>query len=552
MQQKPWLRHYSPTVPEEINIHEFSSLVDVAETAFQRYSDRPAFTCMDQTLTFNDLEEKSAIFGSYLQNVLGLRKGDRFAIMMPNVLQYPIAMFGALRAGLIVVNVNPLYTARELKHQLNDSGAKAIIIVENFAHTLQSVIQETPIKDVVITGLGDALKFPKNHIVNFVVKRVKKMVPPYSFVNAASFDCAMSLGKKHTLTKIPLNREDLAFLQYTGGTTGVSKGAMLSHGNIVANVLQAFAWLKDSIDKEETIITALPLYHIFSLTANCIVFMSCGGRNILITNPRDISGFIKELKKYPFTAITAVNTLFNGLLNHPDFTTVDFSTLKLSLGGGMAVQKPVADRWKEVTSCTLCQAYGLTETSPAVCINPLDLESFNGSIGLPISSTLVSIKNDDEKDVSEGEAGEICVKGPQVMKGYWQRPDETQKVFTKDGWFKTGDIGVMDQDGFVTIVDRKKDMIVVSGFNVYPNEIEEVVASHSGVLECAAIGVPDDKSGEAVKLFIVKKDLTLSQEDVLSHCRKHLTGYKIPRHVEFRTELPKTNVGKILRRSLRE
>ena len=551
--EKPWLKHYRSDIPHEIDLEKFGSLVEVIDEAFQKYGTKPAFTCMGKTLRFQDLEEQSRHFAAFLSQVLGMQKGDRIAIMMPNILQYPVVLFGALRAGITIVNVNPLYTARELKHQLIDSGAKAIVIVENFAATLAQVINETPVKDVVLTGIGDMLGFPKGMIVNWVLKHLKKMVPPHDIPHFIRLDEALQQGTHKNFEAAPANREDIAFLQYTGGTTGLSKGAMLSHGNIIANVLQASAWLNQEIEPgNETIITALPLYHIFSLTANCVVFMYFGGHNILITNPRDIPGFVKTLQKHPFTAITAVNTLFNALLQNETFKTLDFSPLKISLGGGMAVQKPVADRWLQVTGKPISQAYGLTETSPAVCMNPLELTEFNGTIGLPLSSTAVSIRDDQEQAVPIGEPGELCVRGPQVMKGYWQRAEETGQAFTKDGWFKTGDIATMDESGFFTIVDRKKDMIIVSGFNVFPNEVEEVAATHPGVLEVAAVGVPDAKSGEAVKLFVVKKDASLSETDLLDFCRKGLTGYKIPRYVEFRSELPKTNVGKILRRSLRE
>jgi long-chain acyl-CoA synthetase len=471
---------------------------------------------------------------------------------MPNILQYPVALFGILRAGMVAVNVNPLYTPRELEHQMKDSGAVAIVIFENACHTLQSVLPHTEIKYVITTSIGDMLGFPKSLIVNFVIKKIKKMIPEWSIPNTIHFNNALKSADASKFRKPVLTKNDIAFLQYTGGTTGVAKGAILLHKNIIANICQARAWISPLVNLgEEIIITPLPLYHIFSLTANCFVFGSIGALNILITNPRDLPGFIKELKKWKFTAFTGVNTLFNGLLNNPEFKTVDFSSLKLTLGGGMAVQKSVAERWKETTGKALIEAYGLTETSPAACINPMDLKNFNGFIGLPISSTDVEIKDDLEKTLPLGENGEICVKGPQVMPGYWNRDDETAKVMTKDGFLKTGDIGVMNADGFIKIVDRKKDMIIVSGFNVYPNEIEEVVSQHPKVFEVAAIGVPDEKTSEAIKLFIVKKDESLTAEEILAFCRENLTNYKIPRHVEFRTDLPKTNVGKILRKDLR-
>ena len=488
-----------------------------------------------------------------LQGELGLGPGARVALMMPNCLQYPVAMFGVLRAGLTVVNVNPLYTARELEHQLKDAGCEAIVIVENFAHTLQDVLPSTPVRYVVTTGLGDLLGFPKSLLVNFVVRHVKKMVPAWSLPGSIAFREALAKGAAHPLRPVTLGHEDLAFLQYTGGTTGVAKGAMLTHGNIVANLQQAHAWIGPYVrEGEELIVTALPLYHIFSLTANCLTFFKIGAKNLLITNPRDIPGFIAELAKVRFTAITGVNTLFNALLNHPDFEKLDFSSLRLALGGGMAVQQAVAERWKAVTGRPLAEAYGLTETSPAVCINPLDLPAFNHSIGLPISSTEISLRDDEGYEVPVGEPGELCVKGPQVMKGYYNRPEDTARVFTRDGYLRTGDVAVIAPDGYVRIVDRKKDMILVSGFNVYPNEVEDVVASHPGVLEVAALGVPDERSGEAVKIFVVRKDPTLTAEALIAHCRQGLTGYKVPHYVEFREELPKSNVGKILRRALRD
>jgi long-chain acyl-CoA synthetase len=473
--------------------------------------------------------------------------------MMPNILQYPVCLFGTLRAGCTVVNVNPLYTPRELEHQLNDSGAEVLVCVENFADTAASVIAKTKVRQVVVTSIGELLGF-KGIIVDFVLRHVKKMIPKFSLPGSIRLSDALAEGRKRSLERVDIGHDDIAFLQYTGGTTGVAKGAMLVNRNIVANMVQARAWIKPVLDpsRREVIITPLPLYHIFSLTANCLVFMSVGGENVLIPNPRDIPGFVKEMGKYKFTAFTGVNTLFNVLVNNADFARLDFSSLRLTLGGGMAVQEAVAQKWKQVTGVPLIEAYGLTETSPAATINPLDLEAYNGSIGLPISSTELTLRDDDAHDVPLGQPGEICIRGPQVMAGYWQRPDETAKVMDKDGWFATGDIGVMDERGFVRIVDRKKDMILVSGFNVYPNEIEGVLAAHPGVLECAAIGVPDKKSGEAVKLFVVRKDPAMTAEDVLKYCHENLTGYKCPREVEFRTELPKSNVGKILRRELRD
>ena len=551
--EKIWLREYSPGVPAEADLNEFSSLKDILEKSCQRFSDLPAYSNMGVTLQYRDIDRLSRAFGAWLQQTLGLGKGERVALMMPNVLQYPVALFGVLRAGLIVVNVNPLYTPRELEHQLKDSGATVIVILENFAHTLQEVLDRTPVKTVITTQLGDLFPFPKRPLVNFVVKRVKKMVPAWSIPGAIPFRQVLSEGASKTLADVPLDHEDLAFLQYTGGTTGVSKGAMLTHGNLVANLQQASAWLSPvSKPAEEIVITALPLYHIFSLTANCLTFMRVGGHNILITNPRDMPGFVKELSKVRFTGISGVNTLFNGLLHTPGFERLDFSALKLCLSGGMALQRAVAERWQQVTGVSLIEGYGLTETSPAVTFNPLTVIEYNGSIGLPFPSTDLSIRDDDGRELGIGEAGEICVRGPQVMRGYWNRPEETAQVMTADGYLRTGDIGVMDERGYTRIVDRKKDMILVSGFNVYPNEIEDVVAHHPGVLEVAAVGVPNEKTGEAVKLVVVKKDPALTAETLIEYCRQNLTAYKVPHLVEFRTELPKTNVGKILRRLLRE
>lgn len=552
--EKVWLKHYQAGVPASIEdqIEKYHSIPEILEESFKDFSQFPAYHCMGKTLTYKEIDRLSLKFASYLQNQLGLRKGDRVALMMPNILQYPVALFGILRAGMVAVNVNPLYTPRELEHQLKDCGAAAIVIFENACHTLEPILAKTSVKHVLVTSIGDMLGFPKSLIVNFVIKKVKKMVPDYHLTSTINFVSAMNSGDENAFKKPSLTREDIAFLQYTGGTTGVAKGAMLTHKNIIANISQARAWISPLIRKnKEIIITPLPLYHIFSLTANCFVFGSIGALNILITNPRDMNGFIKELKKWKFTAFTGVNTLFNGLLNNPEFKNVDFSSLRLTLGGGMAVQKSVAERWKAVTGKALIEAYGLTETSPAACINPMDLKEYNGFIGLPISSTDIVIKDDQEKDVAIGIAGEICIKGPQVMPGYWKRDDETAKVMTADGYFKTGDIGIMNEDGFIKIVDRKKDMILVSGFNVYPNEIEDVVSQHPKVFEVAAIGVPDEKTTEAIKLFIVKKDPTLTADEVIHFCRENLTNYKIPRHIEFRTELPKTNVGKILRKDLR-
>ena len=507
---------------------------------------------MGRTITFADLDALSASFGAWLQSV-GATRGTRVALMMPNVLQYPICLFGALRAGCTVVNVNPLYTARELEDQLVDSGAEVIVVVENFARTLQQVAARTRLRHIVVTSIGELLAV-KGRIVDLMLRRVKRVVPEWSLPNAVRLSKALAEGRKRSLLHVPLAHDDLAFLQYTGGTTGAAKGAMLLHRNVVANMLQARAWLEPVLDerRREVIVTPLPLYHIFSLTANCLVFMSIGGENVLIPNPRDLPRFIREMRRHRFTAITGVNTLFNALLNHPQFHGIDFSALRLTLGGGMAVQEAVARRWKQVTGVPLVEAYGLTETSPAATINPFDQTEFSGSIGLPIPSTDIVLRDDDGRDVAFGEPGEICIRGPQVMAGYWQRPAETAQAMTRDGYFKTGDVGTMDARGYVRIVDRKKDMILVSGFNVYPNEVEAIVAMYDGVLECAAIGVPDSKSGEAVKLFVVRRDESVTAGRLLAHCRRHLAGYKCPREVEFRDELPKSNVGKILRRSLRD
>ena len=551
--ERIWLKSYPPGIPAEIDPNAYRSIVELLESACDRFRHRPAFANMGRVLRYDDVDRLSRQFASFLVNELGLRKGERVAIMLPNVLQYPIALFGVLRAGLTVVNTNPLYTARELRHQLGDSGASAIVVLDNFAATLAEVLHEVPCRHVITTGLGDLLGLPKSALVNFVVRRVKKLVPPYAIPGAIRFNAALRLGARKALPRIELGHDDLAFLQYTGGTTGVAKGAMLSHGNMVANMLQASCWLGTTLrEGEEVIITAIPLYHIFALTANCLVFMKTGGLNVLITNPRDMPGFVRELRRVRFTAMTGVNTLFNGLLNTPGFDRLDFSRFKFTMGGGMAVQRVVAERWKKVTGVTLVEAYGLTETSPAACVNPLDLPEYNGSIGLPLPSTECSVQDDDGRLLGPGEVGELCIRGPQVMKGYWQRPEETAKVLSADGWLHTGDIARMDEQGFFYIVDRKKDMILVSGFNVYPNEIEDVVAQCPGVLEVAAVGVPDEKSGEAVKVVVVRKDPNLTEETIRAHCRANLTGYKQPKYIEFRDSLPKTNVGKILRRELRE
>ncbi|MGL1958146.1 MAG: long-chain-fatty-acid--CoA ligase FadD [Colwellia sp.] len=552
MVEKIWLeKSYPPGVPFEIDPDRYSSLVEMFNKYSQQYADTVAFINMGGELTYKELAQQATSFAAYLQNNLGLKKGDKFAIMVPNSLQYPIALFGALLAGLTVVNVNPLYTARELEHQLKDSGTKAILIIENFASTLEKVMRETPLEHVIMTSLGDRLGLVKGSIVNFAVKYVKRMVPGFRLPNAIRFNRVLAQGAKLTFTPVTLSGEDLAFLQYTGGTTGLSKGAMLTHRNMVANLEQAKASLKPLLTEgEELIVTALPLYHIFALTANCLTFMTLGGTNLLITNPRDMAGFIKELDKYPFTAITGVNTLFNGLLNTPGFKDVDFTQLKMSLGGGMAVQRPVAEHWQEVTGTRLLEGYGLTECCPLVSLSPYNQESYNGTIGLPAPSTEIKIILEDGSEAAQGDSGEMWVKGPQVMKGYYNRVEETNDIL-KDGWLATGDIACMDENGFFKIVDRKKDMIIVSGFNVFPNEIEEVVMMHEGVLESAAIGIPHESCGEMVKIFVVAKDEDLNEAKLIKHCRENLTNYKVPKIIEFRDELPKTNVGKILRRELR-
>ena len=549
---KVWLKRYPPDVPAEISADRYTSLVDLFEHATQHYADQVAFINMGQPMTYRQLEKQSRAFAAWLQQGLGLKQGDRVALMMPNLLQYPVALFGVLRAGMVVVNVNPLYTPRELKHQLIDSGASAIVIVSNFAHTLEKVVAETPIKHVMLTRMGDQLAPVKATLVNFVVKYVKKLVPKYHLPGAVPFRSALQQGEQMTYQRPAITNDDLAFLQYTGGTTGLAKGAMLTHRNMQANLEQTKATYGKLLRPgKEQVVTALPLYHIFALTVNGLLFLDLGGTNLLITNPRDIPGFVKELSKFPFTAITGVNTLFNALLNDANFNKLDFSTLRLSAGGGMAVQKAVAERWEKLTGHYLLEGYGLTECSPLVSVNPYDITCHTGSIGLPVPSTDVRIVDDEDKDVPPGEPGELCIRGPQVMTGYWQRADATDEVL-KNGWLHTGDVVTVDSEGFIRIVDRKKDMILVSGFNVYPNEIEDVLMQHEKVREAAAIGVPSDLSGEAVKVCIVKKDPSLTKEEVLDHCRRQLTGYKVPKIIEFRDELPKTNVGKILRRELRD
>ncbi len=551
---KIWLKSYPEDVPAEIPTPEFKSLRDMIEFSFNEFPDRPAYTNMGTTHTFRDLDKQSMQFACYLQKSLGLVRGERVALMLPNILQYPVALIGLFRAGLVAVNVNPLYTPRELKHQLTDSGAKCIIILENFADTLEEVIEATKIEHVITTQIGDLLTWPKSTITNFVLKRIRKSVPPFSLPGSVRLRSALRSGATHHLDHVELGYADIAFLQYTGGTTGISKGAMLSHRNMVFNVHQSRAWQADIYAGLERIIaiTALPLYHIFSLQSNCLSVMYQGGENILITNPRDLPAFVKEMSRHKFSYVSGVNTLFAGLLNTPGFADLDFSNLRLTIGGGMAVQEAISRKWQEVTGHIIVQAYGLTETSPAAISNPLDLEQFTGSIGVPISSTEAQIVDDGGNEMTLGEIGEICIRGPQVMEGYWHNPAETETVMLPGGWFRTGDVGRMDENGFFYIKDRKKDMILVSGFNVYPNEIEGVAIEMDGILEAAAIGIPDEKSGEAVKLYVVRSDPSVTEKDVLSFCRENLTAYKVPKAIEFRDDLPKTNVGKILRRALRD
>lgn len=551
--EKVWLASYPSGVSPEVDTNEYSSLNDLMTQSVNRFSDKPAYENLGRQITYKELDQLSTQFASYLINVAGLKKGDQIAIMLPNLLQYPVALFGALKAGLTVVNTNPLYTDRELEHQLKDSGAKAIVILENFAHTLSEVVDKTQVKTVITTQIADLIGFPKSLLINSVVKYIKKMVPPFSLPTAVKFNHVLAEGKKYPFEAVDVTHDDIAFLQYTGGTTGVAKGAALTHRNMIANLLQAHVWAGgDLSDGEELVITALPLYHIFALTANALFSMKIGANSLLVTNPRDMPGFIKILKGRSFSYITGVNTLFNGLIHTPGFEALDFSNLRLSLGGGMAVQRYVADEWKRLTGCTLVEAYGLTESAPAVCINPVTLENFNGAIGLPLPSTDVCIRDADGVELGLNEPGELCVKGPQVMKGYWNRPDETANVLDDEGWLKTGDVAEIDAQGFVKIVDRLKDLIIVSGFNVYPNEIEDVAAGHPKVLEAGAIGVQDDKSGEAVRLFVVPSDDSLTEQELRDYCHNELTGYKRPKHIVFTDELPKSNVGKILRRELRD
>jgi long-chain acyl-CoA synthetase len=553
---KFWLKSYPEDVPAEIDYTQYRSLVHLMEESFHTYATRNAYVCMDQFLTYKEVDESSKRLGAWLQSK-GMKKGARVAIMMPNLLQYPIAIAAILRAGYIVVNVNPLYTPRELEHQLKDSGAEAIIVLENFAATLEHAVAQTAVKHIIVASMGDLLGVVKGAVVNFVVRNVKKLVPAFSLPNAIRYKQALSDAANMQLQVVELGHDDIAFLQYTGGTTGVSKGAALSHRNVIANVLQSAAWLQPALIKEPkvdqlAIVCALPLYHIFALTSCCLLGTRTGAMNILIPNPRDIPGFVKELAKYRINMLPAVNTLYNGLLNNPDFAKLDFSALKVTNGGGMAVQKAVADKWFKVTGCPIAEGYGLSETSPVATCNLANATEYNATIGLPLPSTEIAILDDDGNPVPLGQSGEIAIRGPQVMTGYWNRPDETAKVMTRDGFFKTGDVGIMDERGYTKIVDRKKDMILVSGFNVYPNEIEGVVAAHPGVMECACVGVPDEHCGEAVKLFIVRKDPALTIEQMTQYCREQFTGYKRPKHIEFRDSLPKTNVGKILRRELRD
>ena len=549
--EKIWLRSYPPGVQAEADVDAYESIVAMYEESVRRFADRPAYTNFDVTITYREMDERARALAAYLQG-LGLDPGDRVAIMMPNLLSNPISIFGVLLAGLTVVNTNPLYTTRELEHQLSDSGARAIVILENFAHTLTEVIGRTKVEHVILVRMGDGLGFPKSALVNFVVRRVKKLVPPFHLPGAVPFARVLKEGVGRTLRTATPGRRDVAFLQYTGGTTGVAKGAMLSHGNVVANLQQTSAWIGGQFEPgREVLVTALPLYHIFSLVANCLTGMKYGALNVLITNPRDMPVFVKTIAKFGFTVMTGVNTLYNGLLNTPGFEAVDFSKLKLAIAGGMAMQRGVAERWHAATGVPVIEAYGLTETSPGAVVNRLDQREFTGSIGLPLPSTEVSIRDDAGTEVGIDTPGELCLRGPQVMQGYWGRPEATAEVLSEDGWLRTGDMAAIDTDGYLRIVDRKKDMIIVSGFNVYPNEIEEVVALHPGVLEVGAVGVPDERAGEVPKIVVVRKDADLSAEQIVAHCRKHLTGYKVPRHVEFRDELPKTNVGKVLRRALR-
>ena len=553
MTERVWLESYTEGTPHEINPDAYPSLAAIIDEAIARFPDRPAFENMGVRITFAELDRLARDFAGYLTSEAGLARGDRVALMMPNLLQYPVALVGALRAGLVVVNTNPLYTARELRHQLADSGARAIVVLENFGHVLEECIDDTEVKHVVVTGLGDMLGFPKSALVNFVVRHVKKLVPPFRIDGAVRWKDALASGRGAAAGSADLNGDDLAFLQYTGGTTGVSKGAMLTHRNMIASVLQADGFLRPfAREGEEVVITALPLYHIFALAVNGLLYMRFGGLNVLITNPRDMPGFVKTLKGVRFTVITGVNTLFNGLMNTAGFSELDFSPLRISVGGGMAVQSAVAERWKAMTGVALLEGYGLTETAPCACMNPLHLQDYTGTVGVPMSSTECRVVDEAGNALPVDTPGELCIRGPQVMRGYWNRQEETAAAIDEEGWFRSGDIAEMDARGFFRIVDRKKDMILVSGFNVYPNEVEEVVSQHPEVLEVGAIGVHDETSGEAVKIVVVKRSPGLTEESLREYCQEHLTGYKRPRHIEFAQELPKTNVGKILRRELRE
>ena len=551
--ERIWLPRYPAGVPSDIDLAAFANICEVFEQSTRRFGQRPAFANMGTAISYFEMDQLTRNFAAYLQSELKLLRGTRIALMMPNVLQYPVALFGVLRAGCTAVNCNPLYTPRELRNQLLDSGAEVIVVVENFAWVVEKAIASSNVKHVLVTRLGDMLKFPMGLMVNSIAKYVKRLVPKWHLPGAVSMTAALRIGEGLPFERVPIGADDLAFLQYTGGTTGVPKGAMLSHGNIIANLQQAHAWLRPVLEEgRETVVTALPLYHVFALMANCLLFLKIGATNVLITDPRDIAGFVKELARQPFTAITGVNTLFNLLLNNPDFAKLDFRSLRVSLGGGMAVQKAVAERWKQVTRKALLEGYGLTETSPFVSANPLDLADYNGSVGLPFPSTEIAIRDEEDHDVTLGEVGELCVRGPQVMKGYWKKPGETAKVMTQDGFLRTGDLATVDRVGFLRIVDRKKDMIIVSGFKVYPTELEDVLATCPGVHEAAAFGVPDSASGQAVRVAVVRKDPALTAQDVIRYCREHLTAYKIPRSVEFREELPKSPIGKVLRRVLSE
>lgn len=550
--ERIWQKSYPAGVDLEIDLKNFKNIKQLVEEKMKVYAGKEAFHCMGKDLSFSDLDTRSKAFACYLTENLGLKKGDRIAIQMPNVLQFPIALFGAVRAGLVVVNTNPLYTEREMEHQFKDAGVKAIVILANFADKLEKILPKTSIKHVIVTELGDQLGFPKSLIVNKVVKHVKKMVPSFHLPQAIDFNHCIKWGRGKRLRPVEMELDDTAILQYTGGTTGVAKGAELTHRNLLSNMMQIRCWMRSALKEgEEVILTPLPLYHVFSFTVNLLAFTYLGCKNVLITNPRDIPGFIKEMKAHKFTVMTGLNTLFNALMIHPEFSSVDFSSLKISVAGGMAMQKAVMERWLEKTGTHIAEGYGLTETSPVLCCNPIDGTEKVGSIGLPLPSTDIKICDDDGNEVAMGEAGELWAKGPQIMKAYWNRPDETEKILTKDGWLKTGDVAMVDEEGYFKIVDRKKDMILVSGFNVYPNEVEDVVVKMEKVLEVAAIGVPDERSGEVVKVFVVKKDDSLSAEEILNFCKENLTGYKRPKFVEFRDELPKSNVGKILRKELR-